>query len=231
MNQVTLPDSFITIISEGILHEVGLDWKFIPGRDGSFILSTAQSNSVAIYLNGATICVLTEIQPVILQLNAHSVVTFQLVADHTLVRKIFDLFHDQNLNPCSGALSLEEIIFHLKSPEPEVLNAVRNEALFRTYHAKGGTLSVVLQSSAKLPRIEGDFGNSQLLQETEKRLGEGPKTINSLFNEIRLCPEHSRLLTAGFTTLKKFLMKNNREILWYQTAKATRVKKREIFEA
>jgi len=231
MNQVTVPDSFITIISEGILHEVGLECKFIAVQDGSFILSTAQSHSVAIYVNGGTICVLTAIQPVILHLSARSLVTFRSVADHTLTRKILDLFHDQNLNPCSGAFSLEEIIFHLKSPEPEVLNAVQNEALFRTYPAKDGTLSVVLQSSAKLPRRENDFANAQLLQETEKSLREGSKTINSLFNEIRLCPQHSRLLTAGFTTLKKFLMKNNREILWFQTSKATRVKKREIFEA
>jgi len=87
----------------------------------------------------------------------------------------------------------------------------------------------VLQSHKKSPKTESDGAQALLLQDVASRLQEGHRsTVNTLFNGIRLRSEYFRVLAADFTTLKKFLMKANDEVVWFKVEKSTKIKKRTV---
>jgi len=229
-NQVTLPDHFVVILAGGMIHEVGIDCAF-TALAGEVIVSTPFEMSCTISADGSSVGSLKGAKAVTFHLSCPATLTFQTSpASASLEQLIVDLFHDEGLNPAAGALSLEEISLCLKSTENEVMNALMNERIFRTYRSRVGALSVVLNCSVKRPKSNIGCENDLLLGEIMKNLTGGMKTVNTLFNEIRTHPEYSRRLVAGFTTLKKFLAKNNREIIWFQEEKSTKVKKRFLIE-
>lgn len=152
--------------------------------------------------------------------------------DKAVLETIIQAFHDEKVNPSFGALPLEEIerlvcCKHGAEIDVEYVLAA-HDTICHTYEGKDGKVWVVLRSHCKKVTVTEEKCGSyaKLLRFLCSELSTREIPLGDLFRRVSHEPEFCTLLASNFTILKKFLVKNNHQFVWFQdeASKTTKVR-------
>ena len=149
----------------------------------------------------------------------------------TKMGEVLDVFHCAEWNPSSGALTMNEIQKLSQASDVETF-IQKNEKVFRCFVGKDGQKCAVVNPQFKRKEFKSDKDIRdlfELMEQVEYGVKEENATLHELFKVARKTGTFNKCLSAGFTTLKKVLHKNNTQVVWHQDPllKLTKIKFRD----